>query len=157
LTVHEPNAHNVYFAESTPLWTVIQRKQGTHLTAFFENNQKEKQRPLSLSTRTTSKGTVLPHGYEIKYLDYPKFYTYDKPNKIWIRRTKKGQKKSMTVGRMWWIPPRTGETFYLRLLLNYAFGPTSFEDIKQGAQTYQKACIELGILQSDKGTFLRSL
>lgn len=153
LAVHAENLHQVYFNEDSNLEQVLQNEQRTHLTAFFENNRKERLKPLPLNQRQAPNGTIMPHGYELKYLQYPKYYTWDNKNKLWVRR-KDRNKKKIKIGRMWWIPPATGETFYLRMLLNYIEGPSDFEDLKDGCSTYQQACIEKGILKSDKGNIL---
>lgn len=52
------------------------------------------------------------------------------------------------------MPPRSGESFYLRTLLNYVKGPMSFDDIKtvEGVKynTFKESCFVLGLLNDDK-------
>jgi hypothetical protein len=53
-----------------------------------------------------------------------------------------------------WVPPTTGELYYLRMMLTITKGPTSYEDIKlvNGFQylTYREACFAMGFLGDDR-------
>ncbi|KAG4949627.1 hypothetical protein JHK82_042850 [Glycine max] len=64
------------------------------------------------------------------------------------------KKKGHTIGRLIWVPPTTGELFYLRMMLTTSKGPTSFEDIRTVANvlypTYREACFAIGFLQDDR-------
>ena len=46
-----------------------------------------------------------------------------------------------------WVPPTTGELFYLRIMLTTCKGPTSFEDIRTVANvlypTYRETCFTM--------------
>ncbi|KAG4958871.1 hypothetical protein JHK87_035504 [Glycine soja] len=59
-----------------------------------------------------------------------------------------------TIGRLIWVPPTTGELFYLRMMLGSCKGPTSFEDIRTVANiqypTYRETCFAMGFLQDDR-------
>ncbi|KAL3005600.1 hypothetical protein AAZX31_08G229500 [Glycine max] len=63
-------------------------------------------------------------------------------------------KKGNTIGRLIWVPPTTGELFYLRMMLTTCKGPTSFEDIRTVENvlypTYREACFAMGFLQDDR-------
>ncbi|KAH1154351.1 hypothetical protein GYH30_049856 [Glycine max] len=63
-------------------------------------------------------------------------------------------KKGYTIGRFIWVPPITGELFYLRMMFGSCKGPTSFEDIRTVANiqypTYREACFAMGFLQDDR-------
>ena len=150
LQVHEENQQMIYFNENAALSEILNRNHRTSLTEFFANNKKEKRNPLSETARTDSRGVLHPHGYELTYLEYPKYYVWEK--KRWRRRAR-GQKQ-IKIGRMWWVSPKAGEKFYLRTLLNYVPGPTSFQDLKDGHDTYLEACVARGILRSDNGKLL---
>ncbi|RZC03256.1 hypothetical protein D0Y65_018084 [Glycine soja] len=64
------------------------------------------------------------------------------------------RKKGYTIGRLLWVPPITGELFYLRMMITVCKGPTSFEDLRtvDNVQypTYREACFAMGFLQDDK-------
>ena len=70
-------------------------------------------------------------------------FVYNKKQRCWQL-----SKKGYTIGRLQWVPPTTGELFYLRMMLTVCRGPTSFEDIKAvaGVQypTYREACFAIG-------------
>ena len=71
-------------------------------------------------------------------------------------KTKKGtrRKKGREVGRIYYAHPASGEHFYLRVLLNFVKGCTSFESIRiiNGVdyKTYREAYYALGLLDDDK-------
>ncbi|KAH1133303.1 hypothetical protein GLYMA_05G078600v4 [Glycine max] len=89
---------------------------------------------------------------EARNLTYSQFvskFVYNKRNRSWQPR-----KKGYTIGRLIWVPPTTGELFYLRMMLGSCKGPTSFEDIRTVANiqypTYREACFAMGFLQDDR-------
>lgn len=55
---------------------------------------------------------------------------------------------------MHYVPPGTGEIFYMRTLLNYVCGPKCYEDmLKVGTKThltFKAACSAMGLLDDDK-------
>ncbi|XP_042029804.1 uncharacterized protein LOC121776687 [Salvia splendens] len=59
-----------------------------------------------------------------------------------------------SIGRLFYVPPGSGDMYYLRCLLNVVRGATSYEDIKcvNGIQyaTFRDACYALGLLDDDK-------
>ncbi|KAF8050471.1 hypothetical protein N665_1961s0003 [Sinapis alba] len=73
----------------------------------------------------------------LTYAQIPNFFTYSKKQKKFIRR-KRGFKHA----------------YYLRVLLNYVRGPTSYDDIKtfEGVvyPTYKDACYARGLLDDDQ-------
>ncbi|XP_070004772.1 uncharacterized protein [Nicotiana sylvestris] len=56
--------------------------------------------------------------------------------------------------RIFFVPPGSGEQYYLRLLLNVIKGPKSYEDLKKvngcDHETFRDACYALGLLDDDK-------
>ncbi|KAK7323502.1 hypothetical protein VNO77_26978 [Canavalia gladiata] len=60
----------------------------------------------------------------------------------------------VVLGRLHFVPPGSGELFYLRLLLNKVKGPQSYEDIqtvnKKIYPTLKEACYTLGLLDDDR-------
>lgn len=57
-------------------------------------------------------------------------------------------------GRLHFVPPGSGQLYYLRMLLNYAKGPQSFAEIRTVSNviypTFKDACYALGLLDDDK-------
>lgn len=64
------------------------------------------------------------------------------------------RKQGVSIGRIHVVPPGTGEKFYLRALLNYVKGPTSYDEIKTvdnfKYDNFKDACFALGLLDDDK-------
>ncbi|KAK9669021.1 hypothetical protein RND81_13G103600 [Saponaria officinalis] len=79
-----------------------------------------------------------PDARHLTYADFP---------------TKWRRQKRMTIGRIYFAPPNSGELYYLRLLLNIVKGATSYADIRtvNGViyPTYKAACAALGLLDRD--------
>lgn len=77
------------------------------------------------------------------------FYTVNSQDKIWTPR-----KRGFTIGRLYHVSPGSGERYYLRTLLNFVKGPTSFEEIRtvNGVvhPTFKDACYAMGLLDDDK-------
>ncbi|XP_058768084.1 uncharacterized protein LOC131641793 [Vicia villosa] len=89
---------------------------------------------------------------EAQSLTYGEFVTkfvYVKRNRLW-----KPRKKGFTIGRLVWVPPTTGELFYLRMMLTVAKGPTCYEDIRKVGETqydtFREACFAMGFLDDDR-------
>ena len=82
------------------------------------------------------------------YQEFPQFYTWNKSKKTWSPR-----KRGFALGCIYYAPPKSGERFYLRLLLTTVRGPTSFENIRtvdgEVKNTFKDACNALGLLESD--------
>ncbi|KAG5068215.1 hypothetical protein JHK85_000592 [Glycine max] len=59
-----------------------------------------------------------------------------------------------TIGRLYWVPPTSGELFYLRMMLFFAKGPCSYEEIKTIAGTVyptsHDACFAMSFLHDDR-------
>ena len=64
------------------------------------------------------------------------------------------QKRGNTIGRMYFVHPRAGEKYYLRMLLNIVPGATSFGHLRTvdniTYHTFKDACNALGLLQDDR-------
>jgi hypothetical protein len=141
LAVHLENGQRVFF-NANNLHQVIENPRRTTLTAFFE---------------------LCSHDYSVKTLFYhevPSYYTWD-DSSGWLksRRGKyvpgwPGIKMDTTIGRIYTIHSNQCECFYLRLLLNYVQGPTSFESLKvfDGVihATFKATCFALGLLENDE-------
>ncbi|XP_058727499.1 uncharacterized protein LOC131598990 [Vicia villosa] len=89
---------------------------------------------------------------EAQTLTYGQFvskFVYHKKKREW-----KPWKKGFTIGRLIWVPPTTGELFYLRMMLTVAKGPTTYEEIRTvdniQYDTFRDACFAMGFLEDDK-------
>nr|XP_025648288.1 uncharacterized protein LOC112743284 [Arachis hypogaea] len=85
----------------------------------------------------------------LTYSEFPSKFVWKPLPRKWFPR-----KSHSVIGRIFFVPPRSGEIYYLRLLLNFVRGPTSYEDIRtiDGIlyPTFRDACYAQGILDDDK-------
>ncbi|RZB57663.1 ATP-dependent DNA helicase PIF1 [Glycine soja] len=88
-------------------------------------------------------------GRNLTYSQFVSKFVYNQKARSWNLR-----KKGNTIGRLIWVPPTTGELFYLRMMLTACKGATSFEDIRTVENvlylTYREACFAMGFLQDDR-------
>lgn len=89
---------------------------------------------------------------EARNLTYSKFvskFVYVKKKREW-----KPRKKGYTIGRLMWVPPCTGELYYLRMMLTHVNGPSSYAEIKTVKNilydSFRDACFALGFVGDDK-------
>lgn len=84
------------------------------------------------------------------YHQFPTKFVWIAKEKRWKKRERGGNN---IIGRMYFANPSEGERFYLRLLLCYVHGPTSFQSLRtyEGVvyNTFKEACIARGYLESD--------
>jgi len=63
------------------------------------------------------------------------------------------RKQGFAIGRMYYAHPTSGERYYLRMLLNYVKGATSYEHLRtvdgREHDTFKDACIAMGLLADD--------
>ncbi|CAN0874981.1 ATP-dependent DNA helicase PIF1 [Linum grandiflorum] len=89
-----------------------------------------------------------PSARAYTYSEITHAYVWDKQCSQWNPR-----KQGFVIGRIYSIPPRAGETFYLRMLLTKIPGAVSFEHLRtvNGIlyPDYQRACQALGLLATD--------
>ncbi|XP_057451874.1 uncharacterized protein LOC130743658 [Lotus japonicus] len=88
-------------------------------------------------------------GVDLTYSEFPSKFVYNEKFIIWELR-----KQGYSIRRLTYIPPGTGELYYMRMLLAVQRGCISFESIRtvkgEIHSTYQKACYALGLLSDDK-------
>ena len=153
LRVHEEEGQHVVFDEGNEeMATETQRD--TELTKFFELNRDNRE------AKEADDPEYNPDLEDLRYVDMPTKYTYDKKEKKWNPRDK--NRKCDTLGRVDNVHPAAGDRFYLRLLLNsdQCKMSESFEMLrtvpkemfkkKEPCSSYQEACRELGLLQDDR-------
>jgi hypothetical protein len=79
---------------------------------------------------------------------FPQQWMWNWKLKQWTIR-----KKGFAIGRMYYAHPTSGERYYLRMLLNYVKGATSYEHLRivDGIEhnTFKDACIAMGLLIDD--------
>jgi hypothetical protein len=133
LAIHLPNQQTVTFQDGDNLQHIVNHAANhmTTLTAWFQENLE------NVAAR------------EYKYADFPQHYTWNKSQHKWNpRKTATG-----AIGRLYMVQPSEGERYYLRTLLTYIKGATSFDDLKTFngymCSTFKEACILLGLLKDD--------
>ena len=112
---------------------VLAVRQATKLTQWMEYN------------RNSGDGEAR----QLTYVQFPEKYLWD--HGVWRRRCR--EQADATVGRIYWVSPRAGEKYYLRVLLHHVQGARSFEDLRTvestTCATYRDACVKRGLLQDD--------
>ncbi|XP_052111545.1 LOW QUALITY PROTEIN: uncharacterized protein LOC127742858 [Arachis duranensis] len=154
LGFHLPDEQNVIFKDHENLEDVVEKasvKESMFLGWFQANKDYAEARALT-------------------YVELPTKFVWKPHERVWLPR-----KSHSVIGRIFYVPPGSGESYYMRLLLNFVRGPTSYEDIRtiDGVlhSTFKDACYGRGLLDDDKeyidaiveashwrsGTYLRKL
>lgn len=130
---HLPGEQSVYFNDNQDMDDVLSRPSVSEsmFTSWMEANK------------------AYPDGKNLTYAQFVTKFVYTKKKRSWKPRT-----RGYTIGRLIWVPPSTGEVFYLRMMLTIAKGPTSYEDIRTVANvqhpTFRDACFAMGLLEDDR-------
>ncbi|KAH9076748.1 hypothetical protein Ae201684P_010682 [Aphanomyces euteiches] len=115
----------------------LARRNRTKLTAFFE------------LCRENSDSQA--RARECLYHDIPEHFVWNSDLRKWTSRKKGGKRM---IGRMLTVSPRSGDCFYMRMLLCYRRGPTSHEDLRtvNGVvhPKFKSAALALGFLENDE-------
>ncbi|XP_031106095.1 uncharacterized protein LOC116010718 [Ipomoea triloba] len=133
LSFHLPDCQSVVFEDDDRIENVLNRPtvNQSMFTAWFDANKK------------FDSAKALP------YIDMPTKFVWKKDIREWHPR-----QRGFAIGRIFYVPPGSGEIYYLRCLLNVVRGPTNFEDIKsyKGViyPTFRDACYARGLLDDDK-------
>lgn len=132
LNFHLPDEHYIVYESNKNIEDVLDRKS-SHRTKFMAWMEANKE---------------YAEAQNLTYFQFPlKFVWKDKDHR-WVPR-----KKGFSIGRLHFVPPGTGEIYYLRMLLAYVKGPTSYEDIRtvdgRVRSTFKKACYARGLLHDD--------
>ncbi|XP_019166602.1 PREDICTED: uncharacterized protein LOC109162335 [Ipomoea nil] len=90
-----------------------------------------------------------PEARNLTYAEMPTKFVWKKDIRKWQPR-----KRGFSIGRVFYVPPGSGEIFYLRCLLNKVKGPTSYLDIQKvdGVQyeSFRDACCARGLVDDDR-------
>ncbi|CAH9113009.1 unnamed protein product, partial [Cuscuta epithymum] len=133
LFFHLPNEQSVFFSDNDNLESVLTRKtvKESMFTSWMQANK------------------IYPEGKDLTYAKFVSRFVYVASKRCWKPRT-----KGYTIGRLIWVPPTTGELFYLRMMLTVTKGPHCYEDIRTVANiqypTFREACFAAGLLGDDK-------
>ncbi|XP_058742520.1 uncharacterized protein LOC131615017 [Vicia villosa] len=86
---------------------------------------------------------------QLTYGQFVSKFVYVKKTRSW-----KPRKKGFTIGRLIWVPPTTGELYYLRMMLTVVRGPKTYEDIRKIGEkqydSFRDACFAMGFLEDDR-------
>ncbi|RZB65388.1 hypothetical protein D0Y65_041441 [Glycine soja] len=80
----------------------------------------------SMFTTWMEANKIYPHDRKLTYPQYVSSFVYVARNRCW-----KPRKQGYTIGHLIWIPPSTGELFFVRMILFVAKGPTSYDEIRK--------------------------
>ncbi|XP_027357259.1 uncharacterized protein LOC113866646 [Abrus precatorius] len=133
LNFHLPNHQVVFFRDDEGIDDIFNKNKDkdTMFIAWMEANK------------------VYPEVKELTYAEFPNKFIFYRENCKWQPR-----KKGFLIGRLHYIPPRTGELYYLCLLLTMQRGCCDYESIRtvNGVilNNFQEACYSLGLLCDDK-------
>ncbi|XP_075097192.1 uncharacterized protein LOC107807403 [Nicotiana tabacum] len=134
LSFHLPNEQTIIFSDDVPIDHVANRpsvKESKFLSWFEANNTYEEAR-------------------ELTYAEFPLKFVWNKKLKKWEKR----RNSAFSIGRIFFVPPGSGEQYYLRMLLNVIKGPKCYEDLRRinnhDHLTFRDACYAMGLLDDDK-------
>ncbi|XP_031099477.1 uncharacterized protein LOC116003677 [Ipomoea triloba] len=133
LSFHLPECQSVVFEDDDRIDNVLNRPtvNQSMFTAWFEANKK------------------FDLAKQLPYIDMPTKFVWKKDIREWHPK-----QRGFSIGRIFYVPPGSGEIYYLRCLLNVLRGPTNWEDIKsyKGViyPTFRDACYARGLLDDDK-------
>ncbi|XP_019188939.1 PREDICTED: uncharacterized protein LOC109183302 [Ipomoea nil] len=133
LSFHLPDCQSVVFQDDDTIDHVLNRETvgQSMFNAWFVANQNFKEASL------------------LTYIEMPTKFVWKKDIREWHPR-----KKGFSIGRIFYVPPASGEIYYLRCLLNIVRGPKGFQDIRtvNGVEylTFRDACYAHGLLDDDK-------
>ena len=143
LAIHLENMQRVYVVEEDgsgepqlPLDPSNLADSKTTLTEWFRYN------------RETPETSASPHRRYL-YVDFPKYFTWNKTTKKWRLRKNTCQ----SIGRMHFVSPIDVERYHLRMLLHHVRGARSFEEVRTFEDriypTFKEAAQARGLLRTD--------
>ncbi|XP_031131886.1 uncharacterized protein LOC116033274 [Ipomoea triloba] len=133
LSFHLPNEQSIVFDDDVSVAAILERPtiKNSMFLAWFEANKR------------------YHNARMLTYREMPNSFVWNKKEREWQPR-----KRGFSIGRMFYVPPGTGEIFYLRCLLNCVRCPTSFQDIRtvNGIEylSFRDACYARGLISDEK-------
>nr|XP_016503039.1 PREDICTED: uncharacterized protein LOC107821146 [Nicotiana tabacum] len=141
LSFHLPNNQTVIFSDDDPIDAVVNTptvKESIFLR-WFEANK------------------TFAEARELTYVEFSLKFVWKQNLKRWEKR----RTSAFSIGRIFFVPPSSGEQYYLRLLLNVVKGPKSYEDLKKingsDHETFRDACYALGLLDDDDKEYVDAI
>ncbi|KAH9556577.1 hypothetical protein CY35_07G036900, partial [Sphagnum magellanicum] len=99
-----------------------------------------------VATRSAISRTMLTEC--LMFDQFPQQWVWNRKLKRWTLR-----KRGFAIGCMYYAHPTSGERYYLRMLLNYVKGATSYEHLRtvdgRVHDTFKYACIAMGLIADD--------
>ncbi|XP_056689190.1 uncharacterized protein [Spinacia oleracea] len=134
LSFHLPNEQSIVFEDDEPLDNII-NKPGIDQTMFLGWMELNKTDPIAR---------------QLTYAEIPTKFVWNKDgSREWSTR-----KQRLSIGRVYYVPPGSGELYYLSALLNTIQGATCYKDIRivNGVlySSFKEACYARGLLDDDK-------
>ena len=132
LSFHLPNQQLVVFRDSDRIDEVVQKnkEKKTMFEAWMVANNSYSE------------------GKDLTYAEFPSRFVYNKEKQEWFPR-----KQGHSIGRLQYIPPGTGELYYMRLLLTIQKGCTSYQSLRTVDNfvhnSFEEACHALRLLVDD--------
>ncbi len=104
------------------------RSQMTKFVGWLVLNATEKEHPLTKAQRGfDGQGNLHPASKDLRFKDLPKYYVWRKTQREWGRRTPGTiTHPPQRIGRIFPVPIKDTKRWYLRYLINYKRGPTSW-------------------------------
>jgi hypothetical protein len=139
LNFHLENEQPVIFPDEASIEDVVSKPYAkqTKFLAWMDANKK------------------YPSARELTYAEFPTKFVWKRDKREW-----KPRKRGFSIGRLHFAPPGSGLRFYLRTLLGYARGPTSFDELRTvdnvKYNTFKEACFALGLMNGD-GQFIQAI
>ncbi|KAL1371277.1 hypothetical protein AAHE18_01G120100 [Arachis hypogaea] len=133
LTFHLPGEKNIIFKDDDDLEEIVEEEEGkcTMFLAWMEANKK------------------FEAGQTLTYAEFPNQFVYDRESRVWHPR-----KRGYSIGRLNYVPPGTGDIYYMRILLAVQRGCTTYESIRTvngiTYSSFQDACYSMGLLCDDR-------
>lgn len=133
LNYHLENEQSIVYEEHECIEDVITKPKSktTKFLAWMEANKK------------------YPDARSLTYNQFPLKFVWKDDKHCWAPR-----QQGLSIGRVHFAPPGSGERFYLRTLLNYVRGARCYDDIytvdNVKYNTFKEACFARGLLNDDK-------
>jgi hypothetical protein len=147
--MHERDPSICRLALHLPDQQLIVYHDGDDINAIVDNDQRGR----TILTEFFTYCRQSPHETRgLLYIDAPESLTWHK--ELNPRRWQPRRGGRRTIGRIYFISPRSRELFYLRMLLHVVTSPKSFEHLRtyDGVvhEDFRSACVARGLLDNDQ-------